>query len=100
MSSSSEAAPTAHRREYWVIFAWLTALTVLEVGVAYLEISKGLMVSALVLLALAKATLVALFYMHLKHETKIFRRTIFYCLGIPVFYAFVLIAEAGWRMLR
>jgi cytochrome c oxidase subunit IV len=90
---------TAHRREYWVIFVWLTVLTVVEVAVAYAPVSKGLMVSALVLLALAKAALVALFYMHLKQETAILRRTISFCLAIPVFYAFVLIAEATWRML-
>lgn len=88
-----------HRREYGFIFIWLTALTALEVGVVYLPIAKALMVTGLIGLALAKATLVALFYMHLKSETQIFRRVIGYCLAIPAVYAVVLIAEAGWRML-
>jgi cytochrome c oxidase subunit IV len=90
----------AHRKEYWVIFVWLAVLTAVEVGVAYMPIATVPMVSALVLLALSKAALVGLYYMHLKSETKILRNTITFCLGIPVFYAFVLIAEAAWRMVR
>lgn len=92
-------AASSHRREYWFIFLWLTALTALEVGLVYLPISKPLMVSGLLALALAKATLVALFYMHLKHETQVLRSVVGYCLAIPAIYAAVLIAEAGWRLL-
>jgi cytochrome c oxidase subunit 4 len=87
-----------NRKEYWVVFLVLTVLTALEVGVVYVPgISKGLLVSALVLLAVAKAAFVMLFYMHLKHETKVLKLTVMAPFALPALYAFVLIAEAGWR---
>ncbi len=90
-----------NRKEYWVIFGALTVLTGLEVGVVYVpNLMKSLMVSALILLALAKAALVALFYMHLKHETRILKLTVAIPLAMPAVYAAVLILEGAWRILR
>ena len=91
-----------NRREYWVIFVALFVLTVLEVGVVYLKpyigtVSVGI---ALCSMAVSKATLVGLFYMHLKHETKILKLTVAIPMAIPAFYAFVLIAEGAWRYLH
>jgi caa(3)-type oxidase subunit IV len=87
-----------HRKEYWIIFGVLFALTVLEVGVVYVPgIGRGLLVSALVFLALAKAALVMLFFMHLKSETKALKWTAMAPFGLPALYALVLIFEAGWR---
>ncbi|MEZ4272747.1 MAG: cytochrome C oxidase subunit IV family protein [Myxococcota bacterium] len=68
-------------------------------GVVYLPIAKGLMISALIGMAIAKAALVAIYYMHLKRETKILRWTVFGCLFVPAFYALVLVSEGAWRML-
>lgn len=90
-----------HRREYIIIFVWLTVLTALEVGVVYVPgISKGLLISALVLMALAKAMLVALYYMHLNSETTWLKATVAIPMAIPVLYAAVLVAEASWRYLH
>lgn len=88
-----------NRREYVVIWAWLAGLTVLEVGVAYMQsvLGKVALVTALVGLALAKAGCVALFYMHLKHETKVMRWTVAFPLLFPALYAFILIAEGIYR---
>ncbi len=89
-----------NRKEYWVIFGVLFALTVLEVIVAQVPgIGKTSLVLALVMLALVKAICVALFYMHLKHETKFLKITVAIPLAMPALYAVVLIAEAMWRML-
>jgi caa(3)-type oxidase subunit IV len=54
-------------------------------------------VVALVLIAIAKASLIALFYMHLRYETRVLRATVFAPLLAPGLYGIVLIAEAGWR---
>ncbi|MEK6608336.1 MAG: cytochrome C oxidase subunit IV family protein [Myxococcota bacterium] len=90
-----------NRKEYWVIFVILFVLTVLEVAVAQIPgIGKTLVVSALIALAVTKAAFVALFYMHLKHETPWLRRTVAIPLATPAVYALVLIAEASWRHLR
>ena len=53
---------------YMAIWAWLGGLTVLEVVVAYLHLPKVVMISALVGLAIAKATMVAMYFMHLRFE--------------------------------
>ena len=101
---SNEHSESVHvhvnRREYWVIFVWLGVLTALEVAVTKVSIDKPLMVSALIAMALSKAVMVGLFYMHLKHETRILRWTIAIPMAVPAFYAVVLISEATWRMLR
>ncbi|MBI3127892.1 MAG: cytochrome C oxidase subunit IV family protein [Candidatus Tectomicrobia bacterium] len=62
----------AHHVNYMAIFWWLLALTILEVaagypssGPAYPHMLKGLL---LVIMALTKAALVALYFMHLKFE--------------------------------
>ena len=86
-----------NRKEYWVIFVVLTVLTLLEVGIVYTSLSWGVMVSALIGLAVTKAAIVGLFYMHLKHETKILRLTVAIPMGAPAFYAVVLIVDAQWR---
>jgi cytochrome c oxidase subunit IV len=91
----------ANRKEYFVIFGVLTFLTILEVVIAQVPgIGKGLVVSALILLAVVKAACVALFYMHLKHETKVLKWTVAIPLAIPPAYALVLISDAAWRLLR
>ncbi len=90
-----------NRKEYWVIFVALLLLTVLEVGLAQVPgISKTLMRLGLVAMALAKAGLVAMFYMHLKHETRVLRLTVAIPLATPALYAVILISEAAWRLIR
>lgn len=89
------------RKEYWKIFVVLFVLTVLEVGVAQIPgISKTLLYIALIGLALAKAACVGLFYMHLKHETKILKLTVALPFAAPAVYALVLIIEGAWRATR
>lgn len=60
---------TVHKEpNYMAVFAALAVLTVLEIGVVYVPMSKLLIGIILILLALAKAALVALYFMHLKYE--------------------------------
>lgn len=87
------------RKQYWKIFVVLGVLTALEVGVAYIPgINKGLMVSALVALALTKAGCVGYYYMHLGHETGPLKLTVAVPFAAPAIYAVVLITEAAWRL--
>ncbi len=97
------ATDTSHvhvdRKEYWVIFSMLFVLTVLEVGVVFVPgIAKAMLISALVLMAVVKAGLVGLFFMHLNHETQMIRWGVIAAMAVPFFYAVVLIAEALWRL--
>jgi caa(3)-type oxidase subunit IV len=88
------------RRPYLLVFAALVVLTVAELGVVYVPgISRGLLVAALVLLALAKAGLVLLYFMHLAGETRVLKLSVLLPFTLPAGYAFVLIFEAAWRLL-
>jgi cytochrome c oxidase subunit IV len=55
---------------YLRIFYILLALTIVEVAIVYLHLPKTLLVSLLVVLAVWKAALVAMHFMHLKFEKK------------------------------
>ena len=55
---------------YEAVFLILFVATVLEVGLAYLSMPKGLKIVLFVLMALYKAVMVALYFMHLKFEKK------------------------------
>jgi cytochrome c oxidase subunit 4 len=66
------AAEIADHKQPNYIAVWvaLFVLTVLEVTVVYVGLPHELMVIALVFLALWKAMLVALYFMHLRFEPK------------------------------
>lgn len=53
---------------YMAVFFGLAALTLIEVGVAFVGFSELVTILILVALALWKAALVALYYMHLRYE--------------------------------
>ena len=59
-------------RRYLQVFAWLAILTAVEIGVIYAPIARIAIGSMLVLLAATKAALVAMFYMHLRYDSRIF----------------------------
>jgi len=55
---------------YVAVFIYLTLLTAAELGIYGLGLPKTVMIGSLVALALAKATLVAMYFMHLSMERK------------------------------
>lgn len=59
----------AHKQPNYIgVFWWLLALTIIEVAVIFLPIARVLIAILLVGLALSKAALVAMYFMHLKFE--------------------------------
>ena len=86
------------RAHYLITFAALTVLTVAEIGVLYVPgINRSLLITALVLLALAKAGLVLVVFMHLGHERGGLKLGVLTPFLLPALYAATLIAEAMWR---
>ncbi len=63
----SEGQAHAHPN-YWAVWAYLLILTVLELGVAFLPWSKQVLLVLLLAMALWKAIMVALYFMHLRWE--------------------------------
>lgn len=70
---------------YVLVFVGLVILTAIEVGVTYLPVPR---VPILIPLALAKASLVALFYMHLSSDKNQF--VIIFAMGLFVGIGFIL----------
>ena len=69
---------------YYVIFVTLMVLTAVTVGVAYIDLGA---MNAVVALAIAcfKATIVVLFFMHVKYSTRLVKLTVvagLYWMGI------------------
>ena len=64
-------ASTAHAHHNYIkIFIILSVLTAVEIGVTFLGLPRTLLVTLLVSLAVWKAALVALHFMHLKIEKR------------------------------
>ena len=62
---------SVHKQPNYIgVFWWLLALTIIEIAVIYLPIAKLLIGILLVGLALSKASLVAMYFMHLKFEAR------------------------------
>jgi len=55
---------------YMAVWAGLAVLTAVEVGIVYLGFSRQLIIIILLALAVWKALLVAMYFMHLKFEPK------------------------------
>jgi cytochrome c oxidase subunit 4 len=62
---------SSKKRTFLWVFLWLAILTGIEVGVANLAIPDSLQIVLLMALAISKALLVALFYMHLRYDKSI-----------------------------
>ncbi len=60
---------TAHAEPNYIgVFWWLLGLTIIEIAVIYMPLARLVIVILLVGLALSKAALVGLYFMHLKFE--------------------------------
>jgi len=67
--STPPASHAKHKRPHYVgIWFGLGALTALELTIAFLPWSKTMLILLLIALAVWKALLVALYYMHLRFE--------------------------------
>ena len=73
-SATAHAAEHAHpgARQYLGIAVVLTVITALEVGVFYMPSMRTVLVPVLLTLSALKFALVAMFYMHLKFDHRLF----------------------------
>jgi cytochrome c oxidase subunit 4 len=79
-------------RGYLAVFATLMVLTVVTVAVASLDLTESATVAVAVTIATVKATLVAMFFMHLKGEKPV----IFWSLGLTAVLFAALFAFVLW----
>ena len=74
MSTSTHTKPAAHPtpRTYLKIAALLTSITAVEITIFYMDALKDILVPVFLLLSAVKFALVAMFYMHLKFDQRLF----------------------------
>jgi cytochrome c oxidase subunit 4 len=60
-----------HVRSYVVVFVTLLCLTLITVGVSYMHLARPAAIALALVIATAKAGLVAAFFMHLISEKKV-----------------------------
>jgi cytochrome c oxidase subunit 4 len=91
-------APREHAhptpRQYVLIAVVLVVITGVEVATSYLEgdVNSNLIIAALAIMAAVKFFLVVAWYMHLRFDSRLFRR--FFLLGLiaaPILYTIVLL---------
>ncbi|PYP17468.1 MAG: oxidase [Gemmatimonadetes bacterium] len=82
-ATSSQPSETHKRPNYLLIWLYLFILTVAEVSLAFeLPLSRNLKLLLLLFLAIWKALLVALYFMHLKFER--WRLRVIFIIPIPL----------------
>ena len=79
-------------RKYIAVFGALLALTLVTVAISYLQLPTRSTVALALTIAVVKATLVALFFMHLKTE----RPMIYWPLALTAFLFVALLAFVLW----
>jgi cytochrome c oxidase subunit 4 len=82
----------AHVRLYYKVFGTLMVLTLITVGVSYLHLPHTPAVALALTIATLKASLVAMFFMHLKGE----RRIIFWSLYLTAVFFVLVFALPMW----
>jgi cytochrome c oxidase subunit IV len=89
-------ASTTHTHpNYMGIFWVLLVLTVVEVALTFLGLPKLLLGSLLVILALWKAALVAMYFMHLKFERKTLAMIAIVPFILCLFFILMLLPDIG-----
>jgi cytochrome c oxidase subunit 4 len=86
------------KKIYYTIFAGLMALTAITVAVAYIDLGPLNTVAALVI-ACIKATMVVLYFMHVKYSTRLIKLTVvagLYWMGILLVLTLSDYLTRGW----
>ena len=95
MSGTGIEAIRKHVKVYITVFVALMVLTVATVGVSYLRLAIPLAITVALIIAIAKGSLVASYFMHLVSEKK----PIYWTLMLTVVFFFVLMLVPLFSML-
>jgi cytochrome c oxidase subunit 4 len=91
----AEARRHATPRDYVTVALVLGIVTVAEVWVAYVEELRSLLVPILFVLSATKFSLVALFYMHLRYDSRLFSALFVAGIGLTAAILLALLALFG-----
>jgi len=93
--AATSAEIAQEERRYIQVFIWLAVLTAMEIGLTFLPISRVVIGVGLVLLAASKASMVALYYMHLVHEKPTLKYIALTPAVLCVFLVLMLLPDLG-----
>ena len=93
MASVMTHDQATHVKSYLAVFGALLVLTVITVGISYLHLPSSAAIPIGVAIAVAKASLVVMFFMHLKGE----RPMVMWPLGLTVFLFVGLFVSLLWN---
>lgn len=97
MTTTTPATATHRRPNYMLIWLYLFVMTVIEVGVAFVSgLPKHWLLIILLFLAVWKALLVALFFMHLKFERWNLRVLALVPLPLAAIFILAALSEKIW----
>ena len=89
ITESEAQAVREHVRVYVMVFVALAVLTVVTVGLSYLDLTTGYAIGIAMVVATVKASLVALYFMHLITEQKVILWLLALCAAFIVFLIFL-----------
>ncbi len=89
-------AASDNHPNYIMVWLGLAVLTAVEIGVAFLPWNKTIVIVLLVFLAVWKAVMVALYFMHLKYEKFPLRILAVAPLPLAVILVVAVITEFRW----
>jgi cytochrome c oxidase subunit 4 len=93
MAGHGEAEVKKYVRTCLVVFSTLMVLTLVTVAISYLHLPTPAAVTIALIVATVKASLVALFFMHLISE----RHAIYYVLALTAtFFSVLMFMPSGW----
>ncbi len=80
---------------YMLVWLWLAVLTIIEVWAAQAGLTRRILIPILILLAIWKASLVAIYFMHLKFEPRRFLFVVLAPLPLAVILVVAVLQEWG-----
>jgi cytochrome c oxidase subunit 4 len=96
MAQAAATQPGHAHPKYMLIWLYLAVLTAVELGVAFLPWPKKVLILCLLFLAVWKALMVALFYMHLRFEPNRLRLLVVAPLPLAAILVAAVITEFVW----
>lgn len=79
----------SHVKTYYMVFGALMILTIITVGVSYIDLTTPLAITVALFVAIMKGSLVALYFMHLLHERKVIYWALLLTVVFFIFLMFV-----------
>jgi caa(3)-type oxidase subunit IV len=95
-TQSKESPRTGHAtRRYVAIFAVLAAITLVEIGLTRTSIAPALTTGLFLAFSLAKASLVVMFFMHLRDDSRVYAAILLLPVVLVLAFSTLMLMSAG-----